>query len=78
MGKDQSKNKDRLIEILIVAFAVVTLGLLAAQLVMNVAETLDSAQANETPAPALGTPVPQDTPRPAPTYRFDQDTHQDA
>ena len=51
MAEGQSKNKDRLIEILVLAFVIVSVGLLVVQMGMNVVETID--QANRTGAPAL-------------------------
>lgn len=41
MAKTKSKNKQRVIEVLILAFVIVSVGLLAAQIGMNVNDTLE-------------------------------------
>ena len=51
MAEGQSKSKDRLIEVLVLAFVIVTVGLLVVQMGMNVVEAVD--QANRTGDPAL-------------------------
>ena len=70
MAEGQSKNKDRLIEVLILAFVIVTVGLIVIQMGMNVAETL--AQANQTSPAAQVQPVataqPATPSEPTPTF----------
>jgi Tfp pilus assembly protein PilV len=47
MAKSQSKNKERVIEVLILLFVVVTVGLLAFQIGSNVMDTLAQSQPDE-------------------------------
>lgn len=55
MGKNQSKNKDRLIEAVILAFVIVSISLLAMQLYTNVADTLEQSE-----SPTDGYVLPDD------------------
>ncbi len=57
MAKNQSANKNRLIESLIVIFVVVSISLLAIQMGTNVMDTLDESAATEESTP-LHTPTP--------------------
>ena len=70
MAEGQSKNKDRLIEVLVLAFVLITVGLLVVQMGMNVAETVDHA--NRTGASALTAPattaLPSTPSEPTPTF----------
>jgi flagellar basal body-associated protein FliL len=75
MGKDQPTKKDRLIELLIVAFAVVTMSLLIVQMAMNVADTLDTDAEEDN---AAYVPTITATPRPVPTYYNHSDMAGDA
>jgi hypothetical protein len=47
MAKSQSKNKERVIEVLILLFVVVTVGLLVFQIGSNVMDTLAQSQPDE-------------------------------
>ncbi|WP_162909318.1 hypothetical protein [Aggregatilinea lenta] len=75
MGKDQPTQKDRVIELVIVIFAVVTMSLLAVQMAMNVADTLDTSTSEDNTSYV---PTVEATPRPVPTYYNHSDMAGDA
>jgi len=67
MGQGQSKNKERLIEILLVAFVIVTMALLIVQLGTNVLSTVNVAapQSIQSSLPgSVGQPDAQPAERP--------------
>ena len=78
MGQDQSKSKDRLIELLIVVFVVVTMSMLVVQMGMNVADVLSATEGKEITLSPVATPMDEPTPRPAPTYNSDSSSMMDA
>lgn len=72
MAKDQSKNKTRIVELLILVFVVVSMGLLAVQIGMNVADTLAQERTvQETPMQTLIPPTSTETIPVEPTPTFD-------
>ncbi len=71
MAKNQSKSKDRLIEVLILAFVIVSVGLLVIQLSLNVMDTLEQSKSSGDEKTlqenTLLTPTPSE---PTPTLDF--------
>ncbi len=67
-GQSSRKNKERLMEIIILAFVVVTVGLLVFQIATNVMETLDQEQGEQQPASTLSATATARPVLPSPTF----------
>lgn len=71
MAKNQSKSKNRLTEVLILAFVIVSVGLLVIQLGLNVMDTLEQSKSSDGERPlqedTVSTPTPSE---PTPTLDF--------
>jgi hypothetical protein len=73
MAKNQSKNKNKLIETLILLFAVVAMGMLVVQIGINTLDTIERTSSGSDSEPIVTTTAPAMTLTPAaptPTYDY--------
>lgn len=70
MAKNQSKSKKRLTEVLILAFVIVSVGLLVIQLGLNVMDTLEQSKSSGDEKITQDDTLPTSTP-PGPTPTLD-------